>query len=427
MSRPLNVHQGDIVGVWKVLTEPDVSEKIKSNSKYAWCECQICHKEIKYLRCSELKTRGNKCTRTKDYNITKPQKIKIMSFAEWCKQNNDNNLINRWDYNLNEFSPNDISYKSHKDVFIKCPKGKHNSRAISLYSYVGGNSPCNCLKCKLEENSFGKWCETTKPHMLDLWDYDLNNCSPYDIMSKTHKKYYFKCPRGLHKSSLKSIAKISDPSNEIYCAECHSIGQYIIDKYGKAYLDKLWDYNKNKKSPFEVLAGSHTKVFINCLENKKHGSYLIMCSNFTKGRRCPKCKQDNFASVLQKAIVKYIKDNYNYKILHEFDCTIHCYSPITGFELPYDNQVIINSDTFLFIECMGEQHYKINGLVKDAAKKHKITPEEELKRQQWRDEYKKNFVLNSGYNYLAIPYTAEHNNQYQSLIDSAISSIISTI
>lgn len=357
--------------------------------------------------------------------MNKLYKIKTMSFAEWCKANNDNNLINRWDNNLNKFIPEDIAYKSHKDVWVKCPVGKHESRKISLYSYVSGNSSCECAKCKLDENSFGKWCENNNPHLLEQWDYELNQCSPYDIAYASHKKYYFKCINGLHNSSLKAISKITSRGDKPFCIECHSIGQYIIDMYGKEYLKYTWDYKKNDKSPFQILAGSNKKVYINCLDNPSHGSYPVMCSNFKKGRRCPKCKQDNFSSNLQKLIVKHIKDNYNYNILHEFDCTLHCINPLTGFELPYDNQVIINDNTFLFIECMGEQHYKINGLVKDAAKRHQITPEEELERQQWRDEYKKQYVLNNGYYYISVPYTSENNGLYKTLIDTKIAEILS--
>lgn len=425
MGRPLNINKEDIVGIWKVLTDPEVPQDKKTHSKYAWCECQICHKEIKYLRCSEIKDRGSKCTRKSTKGTTFNPKIKSMSFLDWCKKNNDYSLIDRWDYDLNKYKPNEISYKSTKEIWVKCPEGRHKSRTISLGSYTSGGSPCDCFYCKLENNSFGKWCENNKLYLLELWDCDLNDCSPYDILSGSSKKYYFKCPRGLHNSILKQISKITCRGDDIYCPECHSIGQFIIDKYGEGGLELLWDYQKNTQSPFEVMAGSHKKVYINCLENLNHGSFPIACSNYTKERGCPKCKQDNFSSNLQKLIVKYIKDTYNYDILHEYECLLHCENPKTGFEMPYDNQVIIDEETFLFIECMGEQHYKINGLTRNAAKKHKITPEKELEEQQWRDEYKKQYVLGNGYHYLAIPYTTERNDQYKFLIDSKISEILS--
>ena len=92
--------------------------------------------------------------------------------------------------------------------------------------------------------------------------------------------------------------------------------------------------------------------------------------------------------------------------------------------MPYDNDVTIGK-FHLIIETMGEQHFKITNYVKQDAKKKNVSPEEELKYIHWKDEYKKQYALSHGYYYLAIPYTAEKDDSYKSMIDTKIHEIIS--
>ena len=71
------------------------------------------------------------------------------------------------------------------------------------------------------------------------------------------------------------------------------------------------------------------------------------------------------------------------------------------------------------------QHYDICLFTRLKAKSKNITPEEALQNQKDIDAYKKQEALNNGYYYLEIPYTAERHDQYQTLIDTKISEILS--
>lgn len=123
---------------------------------------------------------------------------------------------------------------------------------------------------------------------------------------------------------------------------------------------------------------------------------------------------------------KYLEDQYNYKVVHEHDCSLKCRNPETNHLLPYDNELIISDDVRVIIECHGEQHYKICGLTKLAAKKENVTPEEALKYVQWKDEYKKQYALSQGYYYLEIPYWSESDESYKTLIDEKLNYINNT-
>lgn len=425
VSRKLNINVGDEFNTWKVMSKPEKVNNSKMN--YCWCKCIKCGNE-KYVRCSDLKALASscRCQRKKKYNIIKPQKLKTISFKQWCEENNHHDLLDRWDYDLNKYTPDIVACKSDYKIYFKCPCNKHKSKGIILSSVTHGNNKCECNECRLEKYSFGVWCEQNKPEILKLWDYDKNNVSPYDILYGSNLKYYFKCPRGIHESTLIKINTITSKNLQVFCYKCNSIGQYIVDTYGEEYVNLLWDYDRNEKDSFEVSRGeSRKKIYIKCLENILHPSYAISPSNFIKGRGCPLCKQERVSSKLQGKIVKYINLKYHYQMLHEYECYIRPKNPSTGYILPYDNQIIVDKDVYLIIECHGEQHFKITGYIKSEAEKYGITPEEVISEIQWRDEYKKQYALSHGYYYLAIPYTAEKDDSYKSMIDTKIHEIIS--
>lgn len=381
----------------------------------------------KYIRCSDLKNHISHCVccRKTKYDIVKPQKLKTISFENWCLNNDRLDLLDRWDYSLNQYTPDQISFKSKYRIYFKCPKDKHSSRGLILQSITHNNNPCNCKECYLDMNSFGKWCEDNNPSILDLWDYDKNDKSSYEITYGSNQKFYFKCYRGLHESHLKIISDITLQQTNIVCKECNSIGQWIIDNYSEQYLNTIWDYDKNIKSPFEVSYGSSREIiFLKCFNDLNHPSYPISPSNFTKGRGCPACKCEQTESKLQSKVKKYISKTYGYRILHEYTCNLKPINPKTGYVLPYDNQVIIDNDNNLIVEVMGVQHYKITGYTKFEAEKQSVTPSDELNHQQWKDAYKKDYALSQGYHYLEIPYWTERDESYKTLIDNKIHEIL---
>lgn len=66
-------------------------------------------------------------------------------------------------------------------------------------------------------------------------------------------------------------------------------GEFHAQKFGDDFLEKYWDYNKNKISPNEIGKGSRIKVWIKCQECNYHDSYEIMAYSFTDGNRCSYC------------------------------------------------------------------------------------------------------------------------------------------
>ena len=205
----------------------------------------------------------------------------------------------------------DLPDKSNVKVNVKCDCEDCKNpylKPMSLQNYlrsIKNDGKYYCKKCvnkliggknrklnKLKNGkSFEYWCITHNyQDILDRWDYELNDCKPNEITYGINKKYYFKCPRKLHKSELKNIALFTkNKKDSMNCSQCNSFAQWGIDNLGEDFLEKYWDYNKNTINPWEIPSQYNKKVFIKCQEKYYHESYEIYCSHFMNGNRCSYC------------------------------------------------------------------------------------------------------------------------------------------
>ena len=90
-------------------------------------------------------------------------------------------------------------------------------------------------------------------------------------------------------ASPTSIKSRSKPN----CGLCYTFAEWGIDKLGRDFLEKYWDYEKNNGvDPWKINYNNYIKVYIFCKKVDYHESYLISCSDFVNGSRCSYCKGD---------------------------------------------------------------------------------------------------------------------------------------
>ncbi len=336
------------------------------------------------------------------------------SFGKWCEKN-DAKWLEQWDYDKNDISPYEISVRDGHKYYFKCDRGLHESELTRIADITekGFEFKYKCRKC----NSFAQWCiDNNEVDLLLRWDEDRNKVSAWDVSYSSGKKYYFKCPKGIHESDAKILSNVLKQDGSRKCSYCNSFGQAIIDCFDEEYLDELWS-SKNKMSPFDYSRRTEKKVWLNCVENKEHLAFMMSCANYMKGERCPVCRVKNNTSRLQNKVMDYINGKNEYTLVHEEKCSLNPKNPTTNMPLRYDNEIV---ELKIIIEVMGIQHYKVSNLYKKSAEKQGMSLEEYFKYRQWLDEYKKQFVLANGYFYLAIPYWTEETDEYKELIDNAI-------
>lgn len=406
-----------------------IDDLLPNSNKYVDVKCDGCGDLLNmtyqaFNKC--VKENGEYyCTKCMNKLFVVPQATRTKlknskSFAQWCIDNNREDVLKKWDYNLNKYSPFEITYSSGKKCWFKCSNNTHDSELYYISNVVRQG-----LKCK-QCNSFAQWGidNICKDFLKKYWDYEKNNISPWKIAKSTaNTKIWIKCQEKDYHGSYDTTPNVFVTG--VRCGFCtlrpNKIHPY--DSLGaeltKRNISHLFS-DLNNKSAYEYPPSGDQIIWWKC-ENEVHKDYKksINKSN-THNFRCPECVKERNESFLQEKVRLYFTE-MKYVILHEYDCNLTCINPRTNYPLPFDNEVV---DLNLIIEVHGRQHYELCGWNISQSKSNGKTPEECLEYQQWKDKYKKEYALSQGYFYLEIPYWADDKDEsWKKLIDDKIKEI----
>ena len=143
--------------------------------------------------------------------------------------------------------------------------------------------------------------------------------------------------------------------------------------------------------------------------NKATPSIIKGCSMTDKINKKLKGKQ--FASGLERAVAFYLTaKNIDYKMQED---TLKCVNPSTGKVLPYDFEL---PKYKIIIEVQGYQHY-------DAGIDYNTTSKE-LQYQIEKDEYKKQYAIDNGYQFVTITYKDIERKEFGKIIESKINKCV---
>lgn len=227
----------------------------------------------------------------------------------------------------------DLTKKSTYTVEVECDNINCNKTSKIPYHMYSNNNYDNkyyCKRCSIllfgnkksmatrikNGKSFEKWCiENNMGNLLDRWDYELNKCNPNEVSFTSTgfggKGYYFKCPKRIHESELKSIHNFTKGQDVNVCNRCNSFAQWGIDNICEDFLEKYWDYSKNTINPWDIAKGSYDKkIWIYCQNLKYHGSYETRCLNFVQNKRCPYCVCANGKVHTKDSVGQLILEKY---------------------------------------------------------------------------------------------------------------------
>lgn len=102
------------------------------------------------------------------------------------------------------------------------------------------------------------------------------------------------------------------------CDEYENSFAYYIQQELKEPLNKYWDWEKNTVNPYCIAKNKNIKIWIKCDKKDYHESYIILCTNFIRGDRCPYCSTrhgkvhplDSFAKVCIDTVDKNFVEKY---------------------------------------------------------------------------------------------------------------------
>lgn len=153
----------------------------------------------------------------------------------WCKSNGREDILNDWDYSLNEIKPSSVAYGSAIKVYWKCAKG--HSYFSSLNKRTSDNSACPYCACSHAKLLKGfNDLETTNPEILKYWNYEKNeSILPSMVMKGQHKKVWWRCERG-HSYQAAIYHKVAGRG----CPICNKESKSSFPEQAIFYYVKQW-------------------------------------------------------------------------------------------------------------------------------------------------------------------------------------------
>lgn len=377
----------DNCGIIKNIYWCDYNKVVKNEGKYYCMDCAYALYSIENGRKTRLKN--------------------SISFEQWCIENNRQDILNRWDYELNDCNPNEISYCSSSKFYFKCPHLKHKSEIKNIQSFVTGNSgSMNCKAC----NSFAQWgIDNLGENFLDkYWDYKKNIVNPWEIASQYNKKVWIKCQEKDYHGSydIKCNGFVGSNARCPYCNK-NSGKVHPLDSLGTLYpqVIDIWS-DKNKKSPYEYSFKSKRYVWWKCPDGKHEDYYRNISSSNFCNFRCPECQysqgEDRINNYLiTHNFIKVLQENFDSILIDK--SILNYYIPQKTFEgligignglLSYDFYLLEPFN--LLIEYQGQQHEKYyKGFHKN---------KKDFERQIEHDKRKREYAQQNGIKLLEIWY-----------------------
>lgn len=166
------------------------------NYSYCWiCKCDcgaIISTDIGRLKNGMTKSCG--C-----YNLEETRrrnsKVRSKSFEDWCLDNNHQDYLDLWDYELNDKKPSEIAYSSNKKYWFKCKyHSEHKSSVFKIASltHIKDNGNMDTIVSCKECDSLGFYLNEYCKNDIEFIKTLKGETDPYKIYKKSQRKAIFK-------------------------------------------------------------------------------------------------------------------------------------------------------------------------------------------------------------------------------------------
>lgn len=215
-------------------------------------------------------------------------------------------ILEFWDFEKNDISPNSITARSLYEAKLKCPKGHHFTRKVCLFV-----ADPQCTECKRSEHLRKYSIKTSRPESYKFWDFKKNILDPSITSANSKKEAFWKCPD----CGYEWVQRISERcSSRGGKCPSHDLKRNFSQEYGLKFADsfanknpeasKYWNRElSNGLTPENTPKASGKEIYMNC-SRKKHKPYPIKVCNIKKPPYCcPEClREDKEASYRQNSL-----------------------------------------------------------------------------------------------------------------------------
>ena len=277
-----------------------------------WWKCEKGHEwqAVIYSRVA-----GNKCPYCVGKKILKGFNDIFTLHPNWKKY---------WDYEVNNelhIDPYVLGSKSHTKVNWICSNcGIKFQRALSKTKDI-----VLCINCSIKLGA--KKQVRTKinqndtllnayPEISKEWNYEKNaNLKPDDISVSSNQRVWWKCEKG-HEWQASINNRTYNKRTCPYCTNQKILKGYNDLDFLYPNIAKEWNYEKNKKTPYEIGPGTAKKYWWKC--KLGHEWQASPVQRVREGTGCPICSSERKISIPEKTVLFYIQKYYKDKIISNY-------------------------------------------------------------------------------------------------------------
>ena len=215
-------------------------------------------------------------------NATKMNCKQCNSFYQWCVENNKQELIDTWDYDLNNVDIHYVPHASSKKYYFKIIDGLPD--ILYPLADITGKKQLNPINKFY--NSLGYYLISTlgEDAIKKYWS-DKNKKTPWDYDKGSGKKVWFKCiEKDYHDDYLTDVYGFVSDSRCPWCCgkKVHpkdSFAQYNIDRFGNDFLEKYW-CKENIIDPWSIRPFSNNAEIIIQCQHKESIVHFVIKNEF---------------------------------------------------------------------------------------------------------------------------------------------------
>ena len=197
-------------------------------------------------------------------------------------------LMEEWDFDKNEINPYSVLPNSAEHAFWICSKCGYRWETKIANRTSKGHG---CRLCSKQDTVKGiNDLTTTRPDLLEEWNYEKNELGPENYSEHSNQKVWWKCKVCGHEWP----ASINMKSRGHGCPACSGRVPTVGVNDLKTLRPEIaidWDYSKNEFGPEHYKVHSSAKVSWRC--HICGHEWMNKISNRTRNPGCPECKKQN--------------------------------------------------------------------------------------------------------------------------------------
>lgn len=197
-------------------------------------------------------------------------------------------LASEWAFDLNNLSPQNIVYGSHKKVWWQCKVRKSHVWMTSPMSRRNGKG---CPFCGGREVDQGfNDLASQAPELAKEWDRERNGgISPETVNFRSNRKAHWVCHKNARHIWTSMISSRVSGNGCPVCTGYLTISGVNDLATANPELARQWIISKNAEKPNEISPGSTKKIWWRCGEFADHEWEASVSSRHRLGAGCPIC------------------------------------------------------------------------------------------------------------------------------------------